>query len=218
MRARLSFVLLGLITPAHAAPAAPSAPASVAAAVPSAEAAKARTTALIAAFVAVQRPAEGAALTPAQVKANAAVFARLDGMLHRERLLAGALGPHAKALPADARAKYDTDFWWLLRRIAYPDSGAFFERATHAIQSTAPRADGVDVRVHAELAEEDLETDITLHWTQIEGALWLTDVSFDGASLVLDYQNQFGRILAKKGAAGLLETLAAQRAKLEKVP
>ncbi|MCB9525213.1 MAG: ABC transporter substrate-binding protein [Myxococcales bacterium] len=201
MTARLVPLLLILITgvPALAAP--------------TADAGKARTTALIAAFKAVERAPAGKALTPAQRAANEGHFKALDALFDRDALLKGALGPNAKALDPAQRARFDADFWWLLRSIAYPDSGAFFERAEHAITRTAVTGAQVDVTVFATLADEDIETEITLHWAG--EPLRLVDASFDGASLAKDYQNQFGRILAKKGAAGLLAVLAERRAKIE---
>lgn len=163
-----------------------------------------RTTGLIQAFLAV-KPA------PAE---NTKTFAALDGFLHRQALLDGALGPHAKALSAEQRAKFDADFWALLRRIAYPDSGTFFRTAKHSITKATP-GDPSTVVLHARVEKDDLETDITFVWKANGDALQLVDVSFDGASLLIDYQNQFGRIIAKKGVDGLLAVIAERLAKLE---
>lgn len=55
---------------------------------------------------------------------------------------------------------------------------------------------------------------MTFVWAPIDGALRLVDVRYDDASLLVDYQNQFGRILAKDGPDGLLAALA----KLEAAP
>ena len=57
------------------------------------------------------------------------------------------------------------------------------------------------------LVKEDFEITVTFHWMD-SGSDWrIVDVSFDGASLVKDYQNQFGRIIDKEGAKGLLKRM-----------
>lgn len=173
------------------------------AAPPTDAALKARTMGLIQAFLAVEAP-------PAD---NTGRFATLDGFLHREALLAGALGPHAKGLSAAQRAKFDADFWALLRRIAYPDSGTFFRTAKYQITQVKPGDPSVVV-IHARVPKDDLETDIAFKWKANGDALQIVDVTFDGASLLIDYQNQFGRIIAKKGVDGLLAVIADRLAKL----
>ena len=55
---------------------------------------------------------------------------------------------------------------------------------------------------------EDTDSKVTFHWASAAGTWRLYDVSFDNASLVKDYQNQFGRILEKDKAEGLLKKLA----------
>lgn len=182
-------------------------------AAPTVEAGKARTAEIITAFKAVERPAEGKPLTPAQAAVNAERFKALDAFFDRDEMLKRALGPHAAKLNPSQRAQFDRDFWWLLRRTAFPDSGAFFTRATHAVKRAAVQGAQVDVTVFASVPADDLETEITMHWAG--EPLRLVDTSFDGASLTKDYQNQFGRILAKQGPAGLIEVLAKRRAKLE---
>ena len=52
-------------------------------------------------------------------------------------------------------------------------------------------------------------------YLSIAAGLKLADLSFDGDSLVRDYQNQFSRIVTKDGAEGLLKKLDQRRATLE---
>ena len=47
---------------------------------------------------------------------------------------------------------------------------------------------------------------VTFYWRD-DGAWRLVDVAFDGAPLAKDYQNQVGRVIEEKGAAGLLRKL-----------
>lgn len=171
---------------------------------------RARTQALIEAFKAV----------PADAKDTSAAFATLDGFFNREVLLKSALGPHASKLNAAQRIRFDADFWGLLRMAAYQDSGGFFKTATIKITAVTPAAapdkPGVLV-LNALVVKDDRETDITYHWgvgpAKTPQALQLIDVAFDGASLTLDYQNQFGRMIAKDGVGGLLDALSARLAK-----
>ena len=63
------------------------------------------------------------------------------------------------------------------------------------------------MKMEGELVKEDFEITVTFHWMD-SGSDWrIVDVSFDGASLVKDYRNQFGRIIDKEGAKGLLKRM-----------
>lgn len=173
---------------------------------------RARTAALIEAFKAV----------PAAPADQRAAFATLDGFFNRDVLLKGALGPHAAKLNPAQRARFDADFWALLRLAAYRDSGGFFKTAVTKITRVTPSPGagkpGLLV-LNALVVKDDRETDITYHWgpgpADAPQALRLVDVAFDDASLTKDYQNQFGRIIAKDGVDGLLDVLKARLAKAQ---
>lgn len=151
-----------------------------------------RTEALITAFKAVKSPADEAA------------FTALDGFFDRERLTTEPIAPLADKLTEEQKKGFAERYWRIIRLVAYPDAGRFFEKAQWTLKPVAGKK---DVALHARLVEEDLETDVVFHWHEAGGALRVYDVSFDGASLVKDYQNQFGRIVAKEGADGLLKKL-----------
>ena len=72
----------------------------------------------------------------------------------------------------------------------------------------------VKVPVDAYIAEKDLDITTVFHWRKTAKGWRVVDVSFDGASLVKDYQNQFGRIIRKEGTDAFLNRL---QARLEKV-
>lgn len=61
----------------------------------------------------------------------------------------------------------------------------------------------MNIDLLARIPKKDMETTVTFRWVQTGGAWRIVDVDFDGSSLVKDYQNQFGRIIGKEGAAGL---------------
>ncbi|MBU0553358.1 ABC transporter substrate-binding protein [Myxococcota bacterium] len=173
--------------------------------------AQARAEALIAAFKAVKAPHEGQALSAADLKANEAAFLALDGFLDREALTHAPITPHAAHFKPEQLSAFKALFWQTLRLVAYPNSGAFFAAARYTLTPAKPSKEGFDVALHAVLEAEDLETDITLHWSR-DGRL--VDVSFDGASLVLDYRNQFGRVIKDKGVEGLIRALEAKHAQV----
>jgi ABC-type transporter MlaC component len=154
------------------------------------------TKALIENFKSVKRAKKGQKLSAADRAANAAVFAKLDGRFAFERITAEAIRPHKSQLTADQLGIYTKTFRALIRMVSYPDSGGFFRKATYKLAD----AGSAKVNMEANLEEEDIDLEVTFHWAKIGATYKLVDVSFDGDSLVSDYQNQFGRILKKKGA------------------
>ncbi len=172
--------------------------------------AKQRTEALIKAFLAVKpMPEDGKALPEADRKSNAAVFEQLDGFFDYKELVSVPLAPHAKAFEAAQLEAAKKAFQELIRLIAYPDSGGFFKRAKYTLGPAKPGRDAqhADVTLEASLPEEDMETTVTFHWRKADGVWRIIDASFDGSSLIKDYSNQFGRIITKEGAAGLIKRI-----------
>jgi phospholipid transport system substrate-binding protein len=182
-------------------------------AVLAADPAAARTEAFINAFKKVK---SGDTLSPADKKANEKAFAELDKFMDFETLTSKPLEPRAAKFTAKQKAQFATEFRDLVRRIAYPNSGDFFRDAKLKIGAPAEKAGATAVPIDAHLPKEDLRTTIELFWTNKGGALKLTDVAFDGDSLVKDYQNQFARIVDKEGAAGVMKKLEDKRAELAK--
>jgi len=166
-----------------------------------------QTRALVQAFLAVTTATEGEPLDAAARKANAAAFALLDDFFAWDALAQAPFAKHRDALADAQLARLQSAFRDTVRWVAYPDSGDFFRKARWRVESVA----GTDVTVHASLPDEDVETRITFHWRQRGDTLRIVDVSFDGASLVLDYANQFGRIIAKHGADDLIRRLEERR-------
>jgi ABC-type transporter MlaC component len=175
-----------------------------------------RTEALINAFKQVKRAPEGTPLTAAQRAENAKTFAVLDGLLASEVISSTPITPHQAAFKPEQLETFKTLFWQTLRLVAYPDSGQFFEDAKYTLAAPVQSGLRFDIKMHAELEEQDIETDVVFHWQAINGTLRVVDVSFDGASLMTDYTNQFGRIIKKKGAAGLMAILQKKHDQVQK--
>lgn len=166
-----------------------------------------RTEGLISAFKSVKSAPEGKELTPADKTANAAVYKKLDDFFEWDQLLGNPVEPHREKFSLEQLERCKAVFKQLIRIIAYPDSGDFFREAKYTLKQTAVMGDRAEVELVGELVEEDFEITITFHWVK-SGSRWrIADVSFDDASLVKDYQNQFGRIIDKEGAQGLIKRM-----------
>ena len=163
-----------------------------------------RTQGLMRAFESIQHAKPGLALGDAAKKANREVFKQLDATFDRDALTAAAIAPYKAQFNAQQLAKYAQLFWELIRLVAYPDA---LRGATWSAKAGPQQGDEAAVIVHARKETEDVETDVTFHWLKVKDAWLVRDVGFDGASLVSDYRNQFGKIIGKDGVAGLLKKL-----------
>ncbi|HZA13684.1 MAG TPA: ABC transporter substrate-binding protein [Myxococcaceae bacterium] len=173
------------------------------------EPAVARTEQMIAAFKKVKIGVPAAA--------NASAFTEIDSLIDYQTITTRALEPRAAKLTPAQKAEFQTKLHELIRLIAYPDSGDFFRRAKLTFQPL--KIDGVQTQVSflARLPDEDLQVELTLHWVKrADGNLRVVDVSFDGDSLVQDYQNQFSRIIDKDGVKGLFQKIEERRAAVDK--
>lgn len=207
---------LALATSASAGPAAkqPKGPKAPVAAVapataPAAADPAARTQAMVAAFQKVPTRASQAARAVVDK-----AFADLDGFLDFETLTQEPIRPHLAKFDAAQRAAFATKFREVVRLVAYPDSGEFFRKAKLQFSTPRPGNGGTWVDIAARLPEDGSDTRMGLLWRSVGGTLRIADLTFDGDSLVRDYQNQFGRILDKEGAAGLLKRLDSKKAEL----
>jgi ABC-type transporter MlaC component len=169
----------------------------------------ARTRELIGGFLAVKSIPAGTSLSAADQAANCKAFAALDPFFDFDAMTSEALRPVRGKFSEAQFRQYRTDFRELIRLVAYPNSGDFFRRAEFQLKAGAPGA----VVMDAHLKKEDLDTEVTFYWRDSGGSLRLVDASFDGDSLVKDYQNQFSRIVEKEGADGFVRKV---REKLEK--
>ena len=165
-------------------------------------------------LLAVKSSDEGP-LPKADVDANLKVFAELDTYFDWDYLMSEPIKPRVDKFSPAELADFNKKFKEVLRLAAYPDSGAFFRKAKYKL--TAPKEDGPEkVTVGLDAKREDLETHVDLHFRKLGGALRLYDVSFDGDSLVKDYQNQMVRIIDKGGAKELIAKIEKRKADLEK--
>lgn len=142
-------------------------------------------------------------------KGDTGSFEVLDGYFDFDRLASDAIKTHRSKLTAAQYAEFAAGFRALLRLIGYPDSGDFLRKAKRTLKAVGEN----DVLMEAVLEEDDVEVEITFRWARTSGGLRVYDVAFDGDSLTGDYDNQFGRIIAKRGVDGLLKLLRERLAK-----
>jgi len=159
---------------------------------------------------------QDAPLSKAEQSANEALYKQLDAFIDFEKLTSGPVAPHTKSLSKKQVRTIKALFRKAIRTIAYPKTGGFLQKAelTWGAETITSKTASVDLSLWVE--SEDLETDITFHWFQTKKGWKIMDMSFDGASLVKDYQNQFGKIIAKEGAASLVKKLEDRLAEAQK--
>jgi ABC-type transporter MlaC component len=146
-------------------------------------------------------------LTDADKAANAKIFLELDNFLNFDTLTTKPIAPRADKLSAKEMESFKVKFRELIRLIAYPKSGSFFNRATYVYSPEQTKDDLAIASLKIHLADEDLDTVLEMHWKKVGGVLKIEDVLFDGDSLVKDYQNQLSKKIDKSGVSGLMQAL-----------
>ena len=135
---------------------------------------------------------EGPALSKADQAANQTLFKQLDTFIDFEKLTHGPVSVHTKSLTKKQIKTIKALFQKAIRTIAYPKTGGFLQKAELTWGEESTQGNKANVELNLWVESEDLETDITFHWFRTKKGWKLIDMSFDGASLVKDYQNQFG--------------------------
>lgn len=99
--------------------------------------------------------------------------------------------------------KTQGDLQWLIRTIAFRDTGDFFDRIEYRLNTP----ENGHVRIEAYDPVEDLDIDVRFVFQKSK----VIDVWVDGNSMVVDYQNQFARIADKDGVDGITNKIADRR-------
>lgn len=176
----------------------------------------ARMAGLMEAFKGIKVAPEDGALSAADKQANETAYKNADAFFDFQRLTATAIAPHKKALNADQLARYQRDFTALIRLVAFPRSGSFVQQAKVSVEPAEIHGNNANVALHGNIPEEDIDTRIVFKWENIGDTWRVTDVTFDGVSMVKDYQNQFGKLIKKDGAEGFLKKLESRLAQERK--
>ena len=176
------------------------------------DAGQTKTEELIEAFKAVTPLPEEGALTADQKASNRRAFERLDALFDFENLTTTAIEPHKASLSDAQIQQYKKLFEAMVRLMAYPNAGQAFGKAEYRVTGSAAVEGGFDTTVEMYWEEQDLELELTFHWRG--DTLRAGDVSFDGDSLVKDYQASFGRIINKDGADEFIARLEKKHAEI----
>ena len=155
----------------------------------------------------VATPAEGQKLTAAQKSANSKIYSQLDALIDFKKLTEGPVAPHKKSLSKKQILTIKGLFKDAIRNIAYNKSGSFFDGAELTWGTPVNKGKQTDVPLDIFVEEEDLEVSLVFHWGKAGKKVQLFDLSIDDASLVKDYQNQFGKIIKEEGAKSLVDKL-----------
>ena len=147
---------------------------------------------------------------PNDAKSNAAIYKSLDDYFDYHHLAGDPIAPHAKGFSKEQLSKFNQAFAELVRLVAYHRSSMFVQEANIKIKQSVLCGNTTEVQVIGSVPEQDIETNISFVWQDKEQAWRVVDVLFDGASVVKDYQNQFGRIIKKEGIEGLIEKVTSK--------
>lgn len=150
---------------------------------------------------------ENKKLGPADLASNKKIYGQLDQLIDFKKLTEGPVTPHKKTLSKKQVETIKALFKDAIRNIAYPKSGSFFRGAELTWGKPVKTGKQADVPLDIFVEEEDLEVSLVFHWIQIRKSYKLFDLSIDDASLVKDYQNQFGKIIKEEGAETLVSKL-----------
>ena len=175
---------------------------------------KSRTEGLIAAFKKV-KTADGK-LVKKEKAANDWAFTELDDYFDFATLTSKPIEPLGNKLTPEEVTRFKAKFRELIRLIAYPNAGTAFTKAKLAYEPETKKAERIAVPVKLRMEEDDLDLTVEFLWAMEKGALRIVDVLFDGDSIIKDYQNQIGKVVAKSGVPGLFKALDTRRAELEK--
>ena len=137
---------------------------------------------------------------------NEKVKSRLEAILDVPAMGKAALTNLWSTLPAPQRVRYTDLLSGLVRKIAYPNARKFFDSFQVTFGAEERKPDG---RVLAKTTITPLkkkDVDVEVHYLMAEsGGRWrVVDVVTDGESLVLDYRNQFQKIIREKTFGGLI--------------
>ena len=137
----------------------------------------------------------------------------LDRYFDYDHMVMEPIRPHRRHFSRSQIKRYDAMFRELLSIAPHISSGGALSRLDYTLEGPKLESSKAHVTMDAFDPEEDIETTVIFHWEKKKGVWRIFDVSFDGASLVKDYQNQFGRIIKKEGSDALLKRLEARIAR-----
>lgn len=141
-----------------------------------------------------------------QVKKNdEASYKKVDNYIDYHTITYASIAPHRSKFSDQQAKEFSRLFESLIRLVAYPQSSSFYEEAKSEFHEPMIKNNIAIVNSDAVIEKEDFEMEIGYQWKKNGNQWQLSDLIIDEDSLVKDYQNQFGRIIAKEGVDGLIK-------------
>lgn len=129
----------------------------------------------------------------------------IDAFINFDHIIDESIRPHRAKFSAGQASEFKRLLLELARKVAYPRGSNFLNttRLKFVGKKGGDTQAVVTYSVHIE--KDDIDMDVGYIWQKFGANVMLADVSFDGDSLVKDYQNQFGRIIEKDGVDALIK-------------
>ena len=137
---------------------------------------------------------------------NEKTKAHLEEILDVPAMAKSALSEIWTTLPAAQRARYTDLLSKLVRKIAYPNARKFFDSFQVKFGAEARKPDGgvLAKTTVTPIKKKDVDVQVDYRMAESGGRWRVVDVVTDGESLVLDYRNQFRKIIREKTFGGLI--------------
>ena len=127
----------------------------------------------------------------------------LDDLFDFDELTRAPLAGHTDKMTPAQRTRLTRAFGTIVRRAAR-FSGKDLGRGDPQMRFVGRTPKGAKSDVHVARPEDDVDMHVAFVWRTGAKRWRVVDVELDGASMVQDYHNQFGRVLKKEGPEALV--------------
>lgn len=127
----------------------------------------------------------------------------LDDLFDFDELTRAPLAGHTDKMTPAQRTRLTRAFGTIVRRAARY-SGKDLGKGEPQMRFVGRTPRGAKSDVHVARPEDDVDMHVAFVWRTGAKRWRVVDVELDGASMVQDYHNQFGRVLKKEGPEGLV--------------
>ncbi len=161
-----------------------------------------------------QKPAAG---TPQAAEVDQKLMGIVDPVMEFDKLSEAALQKHWSGLQPEQRAEFVQLFRELVFRSYLKRVRSANEEYSVVFEDEEPR--GRKAAVVTAIAKTKVEIELRFHLETTDGKKWTaSDVVIDEVSLVENYREQFNKIIAKDGWAGLIAKMKKKVGELAGTP
>lgn len=136
-----------------------------------------------------------------------ASFTNVDKFINYNKLTDDAIQPHKQHFNSQSIEEFKKDVHYLIRSVAYVRAADLIRDSKYSLKPTKLYENKAVVTQSIYVKKEDMDVEIAYTWQQFNDNWQLTDLAFDGDSIVVDYQNQFGRIINNEGVDVLMKKI-----------